>query len=98
MPKKNKKQNPNGWNYRIVCQFCVDLGNGVSMASYGVHEVYYTDNKPDSMTTDEVSPGGSNELDFWKSTFLYTRAFSQDILYFDIDRDQFVKEKPEWPI
>lgn len=88
-----RKRNKNGWNYRIICRLW-HFKEPWFTTSYGVHEVYYTDNKPTSFTESEVSPGGESELDFWRSTAAYTEAFQKPILYFDTEKNEFV-DKPK---
>ena len=60
------------WNYRIV---------GNKKLGFAIHEVFYTNGKPNSWTKDEVSPYGETLEEFKKSASLYRRAFLEPPLF-----------------
>ncbi len=55
----------NGWNYRVIKMPDKKLKGCPQTYSWGIYEVYYTDNKPTSWTENPSYPIGEsfNELD-----------------------------------
>lgn len=67
-----KKAPKNYWNHRVIKRADQKLKNIPQSYSYGIYEVYYTDDKPHSWTENPVHPIGEswNELfEDWKGMF-----------------------------
>jgi hypothetical protein len=69
------------WNYRVVHR----VANGEDL--YAIHEAYYEDDKPTSLTEEAVNPQGET-LDELKDDFVYyLRALEEPVLEFsDFDK------------
>lgn len=62
------------WNYRIIKQ------KGEHGEYFGIHEVFYKDEKPDMYTVDAIAPMGDSVEELRKSYNMMANAFHHDVL------------------
>jgi len=70
------------WNYRVVRKKVIVLGK--ECFYYGVHEIYYKNGKPTSITAEPVSFGYWEELEELSGTYeMIGRAFTEPVLNYE---------------
>lgn len=87
-----RRRNPNGWDYRVVHAIEVEYGTNIVTHEYGVHEVYYENDRPIGMTMNPVPPHGDTHLELelvWQS---YKKAFEKHVLVFNDSLNMFVED------
>lgn len=76
------------WNYRIVKQIDKDR------QYFTIREVYFDDNgNPDSVTKEEMSPGGETLEELMKDYERYKKAFDSPIIIYDALNDVLIEDK-----
>ena len=81
------------WNYRIVKEFSPTE----NYEFYNVREVYYTGDKADGITVNEISPGGDTIEDLLGSWEYYQLAFKKSIIYFNHDTEE-ITDSGMWAV
>lgn len=71
------------WNYRVVKRELTPADESVGLAAefaYGVHEVYYEEDTPVSVTEHSVEPFGESFEELWEDMAKMLRAFTLPVL------------------
>ena len=85
--------NPNGWNFRVVRLVGTVEQFDMEMDYYEVHEVYYTNDVPDSMSDKFSAPGGETIKEFEFSWKLYMKALQRPVLLWNINEKRFTGDE-----
>lgn len=80
MKKQAKKENNNGWNYRVIKMPDKKLKNLPQSYSFGIYEVYYTNDKPTSWSAEPMWPIGETFNDLVEDFGHMQNAFSAKCL------------------
>ena len=62
------------WNYRVMKH------ENKGQEWYGIHEVYYTNRKPTSLSADAMHPSGETEAELHADIQLMLEAFNKPVL------------------
>lgn len=75
-----RKEKNNGWNYRVIKIKDKKLKNIPQTYSWGIYEVYYTDNIPTSWSENPMHPIGESWNELYKDYSCFHRAFQEKTL------------------
>lgn len=80
-----------GWNYRVV-KTIYPSSDG-ELAEYQIHEVYYTNDKPDGLSKNGMSPSGDSVENLVNDFERFKKAFSKPCIVYDEKTNAIVGEE-----
>lgn len=80
MKPTSSKKKGGGWNYRIIKMADRRLKNVPQTYSWGIYEVYYTDDLPTSYSENPMYPIGESWNELYKDYSVMHRAFQEKTL------------------